>query len=209
LGGSARVKAINIILFVLSWQCCFGDTNMSVIAISDWSKAVPGTGVGREYGGSLQGRLLIFEGYSPGYEGKVPETLVYLELRNVSVGGPLDIYYDFQNGLRADVKDINGKPPPVVGTGGSGGFPSASWVTLPYNSVVRLNASWGGYGMSKEKGLQIPLFYPIILLADNTNEYFLSCTLTATAPTNYVCPPDHHIWTGKLALPAVKVSGKR
>jgi hypothetical protein len=63
--------------------------------------------------------------------------------------------------------------------------------------------------MPKTAGLKIPLFEELILLADNTNDYYLNVTFAASSPTNRVLQPDHTVWEGRLSLPKVKVTGKR
>jgi hypothetical protein len=198
------MKTAILLLFALA-QCGFGATNLSTIAVSDWSEPGVTTAPG---GGSLRVRLLIYEGYSAGYGGKIPETLVYVELENVGLRD-LKIYCDFQIGLQCDLRDANNKPPPAVGTGGNGGFPSPSWITLPRDSSTRLRASWFGYGMRKEEGLKIPIFHELILKADNTNQYFLSGTFTVSPPTNSFIPSDLNVWTGTLTLPKMRIPVQR
>jgi len=201
---------VSLLLFTLH-RCCFGIEDTNVVALGEWSQPVDCSGADRKDCGSLRGRLLIRYGYSPRYAGQLPETQVYLELQNVSttVGNPMEIYFDPQNGLQCELRDSHDQPPPPIGTGGSGAFPSPCWVTLPYDSTVRLRSSWYGYGMPKNKGLKIPLFQELIILAENTNDYFLSSTFTVTAPTNHICPPDHCVWQGTLTLPKMKIAAKR
>jgi hypothetical protein len=199
------MKMIVVLLLFAFQQWCFGTTNLNTIAVGDWSQIVGSTPPGD---GSLRGRLLILEGYSPGYEGKTPETLVYLELQNVSIYDT-EVYYDFQKGLNCELRDSHNQPPPPTGSGGNGGHPSANWITLPKDSTIRLRASWYGYGMPKEEGLMIPLYRPIIVKAGNTNDYFLTGTFTVTPPTNHIHPPDHRIWQGTLSLPKMKISSRR
>jgi hypothetical protein len=161
--------------------------------------------------GSLRGRLIICHGYSPGYAGKLAETQVYLELQNVSInrGSLMEVYFDPRNGLECALRDSRNQAPPVGGGGGSGAFPSACWVTLPYDSTLRLRVSWYGYGMPEAVGLRIPLFHEYVIRADNTNDYALSGTFTVTAPTNHASPPGYRVWQGRLVLPDTKIAIKR
>ena len=197
------MKTAVLLLFALA-QCGFGATNLSTIAISDWSSAVGTTSPG---GGSLRARLLIYEEYSPGNGGKAPETLIYVDLENVGLRD-LKVYCDFQTGLQCELRDAKNRPPPLAGSGGDGGFPAPHWITLPRDSSARLRASWFGYGMAKQEGLKLPFFNALILKAENTNQYSLSCTFTVAPPTNSFDPSDLSIWTGTLKFPEIKLSAK-
>jgi hypothetical protein len=195
------LQRFTVFLFVFATFPSFGNEETNVVAVSSWSEPVD----------SVRGRLLICKGYSPGYAGSVPETQVYLELQNVgtSKDESVQIHFDPRNGLRCELKDEHNQAPPQTGTGGSGSFPAACWVTLPYDSTVRLRASWYGYGMPEKAGLIIPLFNELIIQADNTKDYYLSGTFTASSATNRVSAVGSRIWQGTLALPQMKVSARR
>src|SRR5215471_19299148 len=108
------------------------DTN--IIAISDWSKPV-----GTFHGHALRARMIISYGRGPGFAGPWPETQVHLEFQNVSeaVVRPTQFYFDPENGLHCELRDSrSGLVSP--GGGGSGGGAGASWITLPYDSTIRL-----------------------------------------------------------------------
>jgi hypothetical protein len=183
------------------------DTNM--IAIGPWSEPAPCVG---DIGcGAIRGRLLIYYGFSPRALGRPldrPETQVYLELQNLS-DSSLDIYFDFEKGLRGELKDVHGKPATSSGGPGSGTFPSASWITLPYDATIRLRASWYGYGFPRNSGLMIPFFKKLVIKPGDTTSYLLSATFTVSPPTNHVSSPDRHVWTGKVLLPDMKISAKQ
>jgi hypothetical protein len=199
------------LLILTQCSACLGVEDTNAIAIGAWSQPVETSAMGHAGSCAMSGRLLILEGRSSAYTGKLPETQVYLELRNASsgAGGAIDFYFDPRDGVRAALRDTNGQPPPPVGTGGSGAFPGPCWMTLPYDATVKLRCSWLGYGMAKTAGLKIPLFEELILRADNTNDYYLAVTFTAPPPTNHVVEPGHTVWQGTLALPKVNVSGRR
>jgi hypothetical protein len=203
--------AIFLFLVLASCQAGFGkDDETNVIAIGEWSH--PSAGEQQSAASAaLRGRLLIRQGHSPAYTGVLPETQVYLEVQNVSesTGGPLSLYFDPRNGLRAEMLDINGKPAPEVGGGGNGGFPSACWITLPYDSTLRLRVSWYGHGTSSRDGLKIPLFNELAIGVGDTNQCYLTATFTSTPPTNHTTTPGESIWQGRLVFPPVKVTALR
>ena len=207
----ATTSATAFFILLLSNISCLGVEDTNVITITPWSEGVASAAVGLSGSSALRGRLLILEGRSPGYAGRLPETQVYLELQNVSsgAGGAIELYFDPQNWLRAELRDSRGQPPPQVGTGGNGAFPSPCWITLPYDSTVRLRASWYGYGMARSAGLKMPFFQELILRADNTNQYTLGVTFTAPPPTNHIVQSGHTLWQGTLSIPKVTVSGTR
>jgi len=182
----------------------------NAIAISEWSEPVDYSADGKNCA-LLRGRILILEGRSPAHAGKLVETQVYLELQNVStsVTGPMLLYFDPREGMKCELQDALGRPAPEEGSGGSGSFPSACWITLPYDSTTRLRTSWYGYGMAHEYGLMIPLFHPLTIRANNTNDYYLSGTFTVTPPTNRVSPLDYCVWRGTLNIPKTKIQVRR
>jgi hypothetical protein len=106
------------------------------------------------------------------------------------IGAPMKIYFDPGQGLRCEVLDANGKPPPQVGGGGSGGGAGACWITLPYDSTIRLRANMYGYGKKEGDGLLIQMSPPNIqswdIQASDTNPYFMSGTFTIATPAEYV-----------------------
>jgi hypothetical protein len=205
-------KQVALFLILVSLhQRCLGINDTNIIALSAWSDAVSCSGDGLAYYGSVRGRLLVCYGHSPAYGGELPETQVYLELQNVSTAlvGPLEIYFDPQNGLQCELLDIHNQPPPATGGGGSGAFPSTCWITLPYDATMRLRVSWYGYGMLQKEGLKLPLYHELVIRAGNTNNYFLSGTFTVSDPTNHITPPGHHVWQGKLILPKTLIAVER
>jgi len=163
LGWQTSMKTIHYItaflLMLAPCWLCLGTEGTNAIATSAWSEPLASSAEGQSGSSAIRGRLLILEGRSSAYAGELPETLVYLELQNVStgIGSPIELYFDPSGGLRAELLDIHGKPPPQIGTGGNGGFPGSCWISLPYDSTVRLRASWYGYGMPRRAGLKIPL----------------------------------------------------
>jgi len=192
---------------------CFAGADTNIIAVSDWSKSVS-TG----YGQSLRGRMLIAEEQPPGHAS--PETELFLELENVSdpVAGPMQVYVDPANGLHCGMLDAYGKPPTTLkvsggmrGDGGGYRVP-VNWITLPYDSTIRLRAN-GTFSWRRGDGLLLMLD-PFSdqhweIGSGDTNTYFLYGTFTVTPPTNQVQPDatgSRAQWQGTLDLPKMKIS---
>lgn len=202
------MRTIATSLFVALCQFCFAGGDTNIVAISDWSKPV-----GTQYGATLRARMLIAQEHSPAHAGPWPETEFYLEFQNVTgaAGAPLQFYFDPAR-LRCEMLDANGKPPPPDGFGGSGGGAGPSWITLPYDSTIRLRANMYGYGVKPEDGFLLvlmPTMQAWSIRPGNTNVYFLSGTFTVTTPTNRVTKDfdeARKIWSGTLALPKMKIS---
>ena len=164
----------------------------TVLATGDWSEPLNG----------LRGRLVIAQGRALGAS-SVRESLVYVELENVSQtqSGVLAVHFD-PGSLKCDLLDAAAKSVPQTGTGGSGGRPGAVWVSLPFDSVLRVRANPFGFG--RPDGLLIPLNNATWMIrAGDRNAYSLAGTLTVTPPL------DHgraDAWTGVLTLAAVKLT---
>jgi hypothetical protein len=207
------MKVIPLILILASSQFCFAGGETNILAQSEWSEPVTSV-----QGQTLRARLMITQGHSPAHAGPWPETMVYLELQNVtgSAGLPMQIYFDPGRGLRCKLLDAKGNAPPVVGGGGSGGGAGPCWITLPYDASVRLRANMYGYGKQVGAGLLIQMSPPTMqrwnLRAGDTNVYFMTGIFTATLPTNHVAKnfaEKRSIWNGTLELPKMRVSVPR
>jgi hypothetical protein len=203
------MKVIASLLFLTTGHFCLAGSDTNIIATSEWSKPVS-----TNYEQTLRCRMLIAQGHSPAHAGTAPETEVYLELQNVSgaAGAPMKIYFDPGRGLRCEVLDANGKPPPLVGGGGSGGGAGACWITLPYDSTIRLRANMFGYGRKEGDGLLIQMSPPNMqrwdIQASDANVYFMSGTFTVTTPPNHIAKDfdeTRSIWSGTLELPKMKL----
>jgi hypothetical protein len=204
------MKAITLFLFLAACQFCFAGGDTNIVAMSDWSKPV-----GTFYGATLRARMLIAQEHSPAHAGPWPETEFYLDFQNVTgaAGAPVQFYFDPGLGLHCDMLDANGKPPPRVGMGGSGGGAGACWITLPYDSTIRLRANMYGYGLKPEDGFMLVLSPPTMqswtIQPGDTNVYFMSGRFTVTTPTNHVAKDfddARTIWSGTLELPKMKIS---
>jgi hypothetical protein len=148
--------AITSLFLLVTCQFCFAGGDASIIAMSDWSKPV-----GTEGGHSLRVRMIVAYGRGAGFAGPWPETQVCMEFHNVSgaITSPTQFYFHPSEGLRCEMKDANGK---TVSTGGagSGGGAGASWITLPYDSTIRLRANMYGYGSKPGDGLNLTIYPP-------------------------------------------------
>ncbi len=199
-----RAIAAFLLLAACHLCCASGDTN--IIAMSDWSKPVDTTD------DSLRVRMIAAYGRGPGFGGPHDETQFYLEFQNVSgpIISPTQFYFDPSRGLRCVMKDANGNTVPAGGSG-SGGGAGACWITLPYDSTIRLRANMFGYGTKRGAGLILTLYPPYAweFRAGDTNSYYLSGTFTVTTPTNFV-PKDFEaaraVWSGTLQLPRMKIT---
>jgi len=163
------------------------------MAAGDWSEPVDG----------IRGRLLLVRGGPNLPDLKSWVALVYVELESVTNSGARAMYFD-PAALQCKLTTADGAAAapesPFGGFGGRGGLP-AGWVTMPYDSLMRLRANPSGYG--SPDGLYISLASGHHLLkTGDAGEYHLSGTLT-------VSPPAGHgrgdAWTGVLKLPPVKL----
>jgi hypothetical protein len=114
------------------------------------------------------------------------------------------------------LRDDTGKLIPNSPGGFGGGEPGSYWITLQPFCSARLRASAYGGGRLEDGGLAVYLasggwwdVHP-----SRTNEYFLSGTFTAIAPTNgpglqpglpTINPTNSDVWYGTLILPRVKI----
>ncbi len=149
--GLTHMKTLSaLFLVLLSCQFSPAGDNTNILAMSDWSKPVAATS-----GHALRARMIVAQGRSAGFGGPWPETQFYLEFQNVSSGGPILFYFNPPQQLHCTLLDANGNPPPPVGQGGSGGGAGSAWITLPYDSTIRLRANMFGYGNKPGDGLQL------------------------------------------------------
>ena len=165
-------------------------------AAGDWSDEVDG----------LRGRLIIAQGQAFA-DGKLRETVAYLELRNApeAAGNSKTVYFD--PGLTCEMRDPQGDIVPQRGRGGSGGAggrPGAELVTLPFDSTLRLRLSPYGYGSAD--GMRIDISrYEWNIKSSDTGQYTLTATFTSEPLAEPIGP---NVWHGTLKLPAVKITMK-
>jgi hypothetical protein len=208
------MKIITLFIILAACQLCFADGDTNIIAMSDWSKPVSYIEAGQQYGSIIRGRLIIQKGgYSPRYGGPTPEIAVYVELQNVSRDS-CELFFDDVQGLRCEFTKADGiiyNPTRGGGNGyGNGGGPvtTRSWVILPEDSCIRLRANKGGVLNDQYFGISLYSAQWYIRAGD-TNDYYLSGTLTASSPTNHVMSPNTKVWQGTLTFPKIKISYPR
>jgi hypothetical protein len=203
------MKTIPFVMLLVACQLCFAGGETNIIAESDWSAPVSTSN-----GDSLRVRMIVAQGRSAAFAGPWPETQFYLEFQNVSgaSSASTQFYFNPSQQLHCTLLDANGKPPPTVGGGGSGGGASAAWITLPYDSTIRLRANMFGYGNKPREGLLLTLWPPAqdwTIQSGDTNTYYLSGKLRIATPTNFV-PKDHEVqkpvWSGTFELPKMRIS---
>jgi len=201
------MKTFISLLILAACHLCFASGDTNIIVMSDWSKPVSTI-----HGHSLRMRMIVSYGRGAAFDGPWPETQVHLEFQNASgaIVLPTQFYFDPSEGLHCVMTDVNGKTV-TTGGGGSGGGAGASWITLPYDSTIRLRANMYGYGSKPGDGLNLTLYPPQAwwFRAGDTNVYFLSGTFTVTTPTNFV-PRDFEVarsvWSGTLELPKMRIT---
>jgi hypothetical protein len=215
------MKYIMFSLFLLSGLCSFAEGNTNVIAASDWSEPV-GLVNKEGHDEAIRGRLLIVAGSEPAYGGPKTENhaMTFVELQNVTgaSGESIEVCFDVMK-FNCDLSDESGKsvPKPAGGAWGGRGPFSPCWVTLPYNSTIRLFVNSGSRTPLSVYPNGEPWCHWSISPSD-TNVYYLSGTLNIFTPTN--CAPssfpellrksfyDEHC-RGTLTFPKMKISAKK
>jgi hypothetical protein len=199
--------------YLLRFADYLNETDTNLIAISDWSEATHS-----DTGALLRARMLIFEEYPPIPPVEDEHTLikVYVDLQSVTLGAAdrVRIYFDISsNPLHWDMRDARGKPVPPNGRpvfGWAGPYPQPCWLTLPFDSALRLRANLN-YGGRDKYGVFIPInglnggswqFQP-----GDTNDYFIVATFTSNPPPNYVSTNSltDRVWNGTVILPEAKL----
>ena len=205
--GSPIMKTIALFLLLACLPCCFGQTDTNLIATGDWSESVTDSG-----GATLRGRLLVYDERSPN---ALNHARVYLELQHVHVSesawdNPTEVYFEFamRNDLNFEMRDKFDQSIPSVGVYKWGPVPDPYWVTLPYESTVRVRADTLLGPEAKPAGLEILVPGGCwIIPPDATNDFYLSATFTP--PKDHPSPFDYHVWQGTLKLPKVKIPIKK
>jgi hypothetical protein len=202
----ARFFAV-VLLNTLLAHCALSTDDTNVLSAGTWSRPVPDDSAG----GSVRGRLLIC-GY-PDHRGASSSRLdvaVYVELQEYSnsIGDGLQVYCDLKNGLACKVRDPRGEPPPPVGTGYSGGGPTAQWIKLAPFASARLRATMyaGGKLSDGGWGFWFPGSGDCTIKGSDTNTYYLSALLKVnplSANTN--CLDGAQVWRGTINLPPVEI----
>lgn len=180
----------------------------TLIVVSEWSKPV------ESHDRFLQARWLLLEGRSRAYAGPGQEILLYIELQNANSawGEPLRVYFDASEGLKFEVLDKDGKTVSPSPTAGSGGDVSKSWITIPYDSTVRLRANPGGWGKPGDVLLALPL-RPMngqnwVFRERPSSDLFLAGQLSIAPPTEDTFE-HRNDWRGTIQFPKTKLPFKK
>lgn len=179
-----------------------------VIAASEWCQPA------ESHDRALRARWLLLEGRSRAFAGPGQELLLYVELENANSawGEPLRVYFDPAKGLEFDVVDHEGKSVPASPTFGSGGDVAAAWITVPYDSSVRLRANPGGYGKPADVAIALPLRprngQMWQFQTSPESDYFVTGKLVIAPPTDDTI--EHRDdWRGTLEFPPVRLDFKK
>ena len=190
----SKMKLLRLLLFLLLLQCRLGiaDVFSEFTAVGEWSAATNG----------LRGRLLFTE-RATSVEG-LTDGIVYLQLQSVAVGESIHIYYAVSKfPFRPVLRDAGGN---LVQEGllPSSGMPRPCWLVLPFDSSLLLRTGASSTSPTVP-GLTVigacaggNWFIP----SQDTNDYFLSATFTATIPADETRP---RMWEGTLELPALQI----
>jgi hypothetical protein len=190
------MKSLMSLFLALAVQSCLAGSVSEPISFGAWSEATNG----------LRARLAFAE--DPKLFG-TRMGVVYLELQNVSLGDTLHVYYKAdQSPFRCELHDASGAPCQPGGCEYDGMISAPCWLALPHDSALRFRVTLGGFGVPQNGGLFIAGGIPDcwVIPTKATNDYFLSGTLTITAPKDETRP---RVWEGALKLPQVKVPVKK
>lgn len=175
-----------------------------MVAASAWSKPV------ESHDQFLRARWLLLEGRSRAYAGPGQELMLYVEIENATSawGEPLRVYFDPSSGLHFDVVDKNGKQVPPSPTVGSGGDVGACWITIPYDSSVRLRANPSGWTRPPETVLALPLrpmqgrFWVFGALPEGGLAVTAKLTVSPPTEDNF---EHRYDWRGTIEFPPAKL----
>jgi hypothetical protein len=183
------MRTLAVVLLLVAAPC-LPAAEKTVLATGDWSEVMNG----------LRGRIVLAQGRTLG-DGKVRESLVYVELENTTgtASGEVNVYFD-PDALKCNLTDAEGKEVSQSPVFGSGGRPGKTRVIIPFDSSIRLRANPFAFG--RAEGLLIHLNTGSWHIKDDA-DYFLAGTLTVTPPEGKA-----DAWKGELKLPKAKISLK-
>ena len=175
------------VLFSICLSCFADDTN--IIAVSDWSEPVALQNLETGHDHDIRGRLLIIAGNEPAHWQRQTDNAVmtFVELQNVDGGYSenVDVLFDSTK-LQCTLTDEHGKdaPKPRSGGGYSGRGALVNWVTLPYNSTIRLFVNSESKSPLSIHPNGEPWSQPWAISSGDTNVDYLSGTLEIRTRTN-------------------------
>lgn len=175
------------ILFSICFSCFAEDTN--IIFRGDWSEPVGLRNLESGHDHGIRGRLLIIAGSEPAYGGPKTDNaaMVFVELQNVTgaYSESPDLLFDSAK-FKCTLTDEQGKdvPKPMGGGGYSGRGALVNWVTLPYNSTIRLFVNSESKSPLSIHSSGQPWGQRWTISSGDTNVYYLSGTLELRTSTN-------------------------
>jgi len=181
------MKTFALALLLSSGLGCLAD-DTNILCASDWSQPVSLRVLERGHDHAIRGRLLIVAGSEPAYGGPKTDNhaTTFVELQNVTgaYSEGIEVCFDVMK-LSCTLTNQNGKSVPMPAGGGWGGRGplGPTWVTLPYNSTIRLFVNAG----SKTPLAVYPNGEPWrhwSISPSETNVYYLSGTLEIYSRTN-------------------------
>lgn len=211
------------IMFSICLSCFADGTN--IIAKSEWSEAVELRNLETGHDHSIRGRLLVIAGNEPAYGGPNTDNgaMTFIELQNVTsaYGECVDVCFDTMK-LKCMLTDKDGKdiPKPEGGAWSGRGPLGPYWVTLPYNSSIRLFVNCGSKSPLSVYPNGEPWSHWSISPSD-TNAHYLSGTLEICTRTNHLAAiigdapqslKDHYYEQNckkTLTFPKMKVSAPK
>jgi hypothetical protein len=188
------------VILAASLQCCLGQSDANVLAISDWSAPV-----GDAAGFTLRGRLRLEERKElPGPR----SAWFYLELQNFDPfpRPPIEIRVNPNTDLAFEMRDgHNDLVNPVGVYSINSPLRDPFTATLIPDSTLKLPVgSMVGFGQHDPRLILWPLGGgPWPMPRGGTNEYFLSATFTP--PADKQSALNYHLWQGTLILPKLKM----
>jgi hypothetical protein len=178
----------------------------NLLATGAWSEPVSDG-----HGNRLRGRLLVYEGthFTNLFE-RWSTAPVYLEIRDATESNqhPIRIYFDLADGITFQLRDAHGAPAGRLRDGNvRGAVPRPFWAVLPAGGLLRWSAN-NPLGNPTGRPGEVSILFRAggswIIPADDTNDWFLSATLSPP-PTNST-PDSSDVWQASLEFPAVRLS---
>jgi hypothetical protein len=211
------------LLLLLVCRCCFAGSAGEPTSFGEWAVSTNNPIQSL----SLRARLVVSE--TADVSGS-RTTVTYIEFQNPN--NAINILYVYYNGslpeLSCELLDSSGKAvPPQLSGSYNGPMPEPCWLALPNDSVVRFHPSFYRAPAASNGELYIDAGHNQwrhwVIPRGDTNDYYLSGTLSLTVPEGETPPPWHtrtgngsvvtnavsyDVCHGTLKLPPVKISAK-
>jgi hypothetical protein len=199
-------------LLLLVFRCCFAGSAANPTSFGEWSDSTIG---GSGFHARLKARLVVSETTD---DSGSRTAIVYVEFQNTNhLVNTLYFYWGGTNStLDCELRDSSAKSVPRAWNAYSGVIPDPIWLALPEDSILRFRpdlVDWSALNgeLTIDAGSYVESWR---IPRGDTNDYYLSGTLTLTIPSGIHPPtlPGNNIqpipWQGTLKLPPVKISAK-